>query len=213
MKSMKLFVLVLAVALSALPAMAQDIANMQNFVARGYAGSLTDEQIAEYTANWTEQDWTEFYVTLAKVSGMDDPEAVAAEIIAEDKALAGVDPAQSQYSTSQYSAEIPRTHQYDDSMHSADYWQIAQYGCDTDPDNDYQFVFYVSAANVLNMKWYSTNSWIGALVGAITGKLKAFGTSADTKLCVGDTRICLVGGISGCETGANWALVALKLKP
>ena len=207
-----LLLLVFAVALPALPTMGRDtkgdIIDMEDFVARGYAGELTNEQIDQYTADWTEEDWIQFYATLATVSGMDNPEAVAADIIAEDKALAGNDASP----PSQYSAEIPRTHNFDPSMRSAHYWQTAQYGCDDDADVDYQYMFYVSAANVLNMKWYSTNGWIGIIVGSVSGKLKAFG-SVSTILCIGDTCICVVGGIYGCATGADWAHDALRLKP
>lgn len=182
MKQLIQFITVLAIALSSLHAMGQDIVDMEDFVAKGYAGSLTDQQIAQFTANWTEQDWNQFYAALARSSGIDNPDVVAAKLVAEDRALAG-----SGAVALQHSAEIPRTHTYDSSMRSAHYWETAQYGCDNDPDTDYQYKFTVSAATVLNMKWYSTNGWIGLIIGGTSGNLKAFG-QAPIQKCVSEIR-------------------------
>ena len=170
----RFLILVLAVILSALPSMAQDIGSIQDFVAKGHAGSLTNAQIDQYMANWTEEDWHQFYAALAEYAGFDDPEAVAAELVAEDRAKADS-------LRSQYSAEIPRTHASHPSMRLAHYYETDQYTCDNDSDVDYLYMYYVSAASVLNMEWYSTNSWIGGLIGGNNGTLKAIGISAYTQ--------------------------------
>ncbi len=164
------YLLLLIVALAvAMPTVGQDTTNMAEFVKQASQGNLTNAQIDAYVRNWGLSDWLSFYTAAATQAGMDNPSAVAKKLLAEDLDLQNY-----------YGAEIPRTHTPDSTMRAPWYWLKDSYSCDEDADTDYMFHFTVSASNVLNMRWYSTSSWIGILIGSWTGRLKAFGDSTFT---------------------------------
>lgn len=185
------------------PVAAQEIGDMATFVSLGESGSLTNEQIEQYSQHWSTGDWWDFYYHLSIAKGFDNPRQWADKLIG-DVNTGGFQ----QY----YGHVIPRTHTYHSSMRQAHYWFTSTDACDeNDTDTDYEFHFHVSASNVANMAWYSTDSWTARQLGG--GGLKAYGDSSFTRICVGDVRICRVGGLSGCSYGADYVKSVLRLKP
>ena len=207
MKRITALLLLLFAVLSLAPALAKDntIADdMEDFVEKGYDSDLTKEQISTYIADWDDDDWLEFYEEAARYSGLANPRRTAKSLLAEDQANQATNNGQRYYSP-----VITRVHQSSSSQLTSGTYSTNELDCDEDTDTEYVFPYSTSASGVSSMEWYSTNGWIGLLLGT----LKAYGNDSWTRICVGDNRICLIGGVNGCSTGASWTQTALKLIP
>lgn len=199
--------LLLFAVLSLAPALAQNNSiaeDMDDFVEKGYDSDLTNLQISTYIADWSDSDWLEFYEKAARYAGLSNPRGIAELLLAEDKA----NQATSNW-LHYFSAVITRVHQSSSSQLTSGSYSTNQRDCDDNPDTEYLFPYSTSASGVSSMEWYSTNGWIGMLLGT----LKAYGNDNWTRICVGDNRICLIGGVFGCSTGASWTQTALNLIP
>ena len=216
MKRITALLLLLLTAVLVTPALAQEaaIVDLEDFVAKGFNNELTNAQVDAYTATWTESDLFGFYIEVVKQAGIGDPNTIAKAWLIEDniaKASREMGEA-SNFVRSNYGPTwLTRRYSPHWSQLSAGGAGTNQTSCDNDAtDTEYIFQYWgQSAAGVSSMQWYSDNSWIGMILGNVA----AYGTHQFTNICVGDTRICAIGGIYGCNTGAIWTQHALKLIP
>ena len=165
-------VIVIAIALIVSIALGQEIRDMADFVAKGNAGELTDEEIAAFTANWTEEVWRAFYIALAQAAGYPDPEAVAAELIAEDRELAGLDPIERELSA----INPPNP---GNPAPASDALESAATRCEGFADVGGKNINCAAATTPLQLNVYGSNGYIGVIVRGRSGEsIKDFSSVA-----------------------------------
>ena len=215
MKRITALLLLWLTAVLSSPALAQEtaIVDLEDFVTKGFNDELTNTQVETYTANWTKSNLYLFYVEVAKQAGFDSPTDIANSWQVEDNIANAIRASNtSNYVRSTYGPVwLTRSHNSHPSQRNSTGSDTNQSSCDNDAsDTEYIFQYWgQSAANVSSMQWYSTNGWIGLILGNVA----AYGNHQYTNICVGDTRICAIGGVYGCNTGAIWTQNALKLIP